>query len=142
MTTPTNKQGFVDGLREMADFVEGSDLDISTICNSTFFLFCQSKEDFARQSRALGTFKKESCGGYVNATKHFGRLRLQVTAGHSLVCEKVKTGERVIPAKPEITTPAEPERVEETFEWKCPESFLALQTKEIEDGLAESSDGR
>ena len=144
---PTAKQRFIDDMREMADFIEQSELDGNARFSSPdIYIFSRDSLEFGRDVHAIGSCKKSADGSYVNATKRIGGMVLQVTTTHEKVCERVKTGEKVIPAKPEITIeavpeeilPAEPERVVEIFEWKCPDSFLALSKKEIEEGVTDA----
>lgn len=73
-----------------------------------------------------GKTVKSSDGVYYSLRRNFGTaVTLDVTIQHQFLCERVKVGEKVIPAKPETVVPAQPERVEEVYEWKCPPSVLA-----------------
>jgi hypothetical protein len=49
-------------------------------------------------------------------TRRFGDLELDININKDNSCERVKVGERVIPAQPERTEPV--------YEWKCPDSLL------------------
>lgn len=48
-------------------------------------------------------------------------LRVTVRTGPGAFCEKVKTGERVVPAQEAL-----PERVEDVYEWRCADPIRAV----------------
>lgn len=121
MDNPNAK--FIVSLRDLADFLEAH--PIKEVRRQTVHVFCDSRQEFADELRKIGRAEKEYGAEWFWARKTFGPIELQLSIERNLLCERVKTGERVIPAQPERTLPAEPERVEEVYEWKCPESILA-----------------
>lgn len=78
----------------------------------------------ARVLKRYGIVKKEGGEGGM-------RLRLRLAPGLFIVCsapglcEKVQVGTKVVEATEEQVIPAQPEREEPVYEWKCPESILA-----------------
>ena len=133
------KESFVKQLRDLAQLIEERDFDFeeANISSTNFFLFCKNKEAFGRNSKALGSFNKDASTSWLNSTKSFGEnINLQVTIERNQVCEKVKVGTKIIPAKPaevipEKTIPAQEEREEDVYEYKCPESFVELANAEL-----------
>lgn len=52
--------------------------------------------------------------------KEFGQhVRFEISTERATVCERVVTGTKIVPARPAMVLPAEPERVEELVEWHC-----------------------
>lgn len=132
------KETFIKDLRALANLLEERDFDFSKcdIFDVRIYLKCNSEESFKRNARALGTFDK-SWNDYVNATRKFGeKIHFQVTAEREVVCKKIVTGTRIIPAQeeriiPEEVIPASPEREEEIFEYQCPESFINTAKEDL-----------
>lgn len=120
-------QEMIDGLREFADWLESKGSDVIRDSHTTFYVFCNNKDEFAKTVKKIGgKTVKSSDGVYYSLRRNFGTaVTLDVTIQHQFLCERVKVGEKVIPAKPETVVPAQPERVEEVYEWKCPPSVLA-----------------
>jgi hypothetical protein len=56
--------------------------------------------------------------------KQMDGFRVEFNFHRETVCTRVKVGQKVTPAKPAVVLPAEPEKVEDVYEWKCPESLL------------------
>ena len=119
-----DKEKMVKDLRAMADFLEQKEFT-GRFGEVPVYIFCDSKEIFSKNVAAMGSFAK-SADSWINATKRFGNVKLEVTAERSVVCEKVKVGEKIIPATEEQIIPAKPERKEDIYEYKCPESFIGL----------------
>ena len=59
--------------------------------------------------------------GFFILRREFGAVALEVNVQRSLICERVKTGTRIVPAEPAKVIPPTEEREEEVFEWKCGE---------------------
>lgn len=125
------KESLIQDLRAIANLLEERSFDL-TDCNVLGFriyIYAKTKEAFKVNARALGSFNK-SASDWINATRVVSNIAsIQVTAERNLVCEKIVTGTRIIPAKeeeiiPEQIIPASPETVEEIFEYVCPESFI------------------
>lgn len=112
------------GLRDLADFLEDHpEVDVR-YAGWSFNLF---PEDLAEIGRGgYGRLEKKVKGDWYCLIKHFGKhVTLEFNKSRELVCERVKVGEKIIPAEPERfipeqVIPAKPERVEEVYEWKCP----------------------
>jgi hypothetical protein len=122
----TQRTDYIRGLREMADWLEAHP-DVPAPCSDIFNVFVKDKERFLEVRRAAGLSNKSGDANYVYFYKVFsGDIRLEINIKKELTCERVKVGEKVIPAKPArtIELPAEPEKREEVFEWRCPESLL------------------
>jgi len=124
----TNKQQFVRTLREIADYLESrpfdEDLEYGDIYKT---VFCRNKAEFGRTVAAAGNVEKNAEGNYLDANIMFGYSKLQFTIAKKLTCQRIKVGEKTIPATEEFTVPAEPERVEEVYRYECPDSFLSLK---------------
>lgn len=117
----TWRQQFVAGLRELADFYEQHECvpEFVSILNG----FVDTAEQLVAARRALGARKKELHGisdELIGFTRSFGPLNLTIIAKREEVCQRVKVGEKIIPARPERTLPAEPEKREPVYEWECP----------------------
>ena len=83
---PTAKQRFIDDMREMADFIEQSELDGNARFSSPdIYIFSRDSLEFGRDVHAIGSCKKSADGSYVNATKRIGGMVLQVTTTHEKV---------------------------------------------------------
>lgn len=118
---------FIAGLREMADWYESRPELRAPDYIDPFTFFARNKEHFLELRRAADLHhKEESCGEWLCFNKRCrGKVRLQITIEKEKTCRRVKVGERVLPAVPEHTVPAQPERVEEVYEWRCDEPLLA-----------------
>lgn len=88
-------------------------------------IFADSKEAFAAMRRASGFNVKESVGDYIVFAQKFGTISLEINCEKKLTCERVKVGQRTLPAVPSKVVEAIPERVEEIFEWKCNDPILS-----------------
>jgi hypothetical protein len=119
-----DKAEFIAGLREFADWLELKPIDAPRSCRR--ILFCvHSTCDLIAVRRACALSEKNMEGDYVHFAKRFrGGISFSLFASKELTCERVKVGTKIIPAKPEMVLPATPEREEEIFEWRCPDSIL------------------
>lgn len=134
MSLPDNHphKDHVDGLRKLADFLEDNQEFPLTIGGLTLYLFALSKEDFAKQARLIGSAEKQDNGMYLTMHKNFSpTVKLDLSCDRDKICERVQVGERVLPAEPEriipeTILPAKPETREPIWEWRCPDSLLAL----------------
>lgn len=112
----------IQSLRDLATHLETHPgLDLPDF--SRMFVFCSDKEGFARNVRALGKGEKSSTKNYINVTRDFGTITVEVTAPHRAVCEKVSLGTRRVVKS--VPTFHDEEVEEEVFEWVCPESVLS-----------------
>lgn len=120
-----HKAAYIAGLREFADWLESVPIEAPISCDG-FRVFTYRKDVLLAMRRATGLSQKEMQGDYLRFIKHFsGGHYFQVYSDKKNTCERVKVGEKTIPARPETVLPAEPEKVVEVFEWLCPESILA-----------------
>ena len=123
----TKQQCLVRDLRDLADYLEARQFPKwARIHVGTVYVFCNSAEEFGDAVSVLGECTKNANDLYLNATHYVGNLECQVTVSREKACERVKVGEKVIPATPEHVIPATPERSEDVYDWKCPQSFIAL----------------
>lgn len=125
----TNKQRFVRTLREIADYVDSRPFDENLPFKAPLFnLYLRDKKQFGEAVAAAGNVEKSvSVCDYLHAKVSFSGHYFIIAIEQALACQRVKVGEKVIPATQEYTLPAQSERVEDVFEFKCPESFLALK---------------
>lgn len=120
----TEREEFIKGLNDFADHLTTHpELNVPDL--GTIYIFAHNKESFSKQARALGKAEKSSSGSYFNVTRNFGPFKVQVTAPHQAVCERVVTGTRKVVKKvyPNIE-PTEEIVEEDIVEWICPESVL------------------
>lgn len=109
---------YVAGLRELADYLETTELDMQYEESLRIDLFTWSEDQFAEQSRKLGGFREKVVeGAYAIVRRNFGPHKIEVNIPRNKVCRCVQVGERVVPATEE--------RVEPVYEWECPEGFTA-----------------
>lgn len=110
-------QATIDGLLAMVEFLRQHPQPF-TEGHLTMDFFGQTKEQIVAAVRLCGgQVKKNYAGDYFWLTKEFGGgVKMEWNCPRQEVCEKVKVGEKVVPAQPE--------RVEEVFEWKCHDSIL------------------
>lgn len=114
-------------LRAQADWIEKLPEDFY-VCPDSVLVYCADKERFQRAVKAIGgAWSKKGGEDYFSAMKELCGEddAIKVYTNREEVCERVKVGTKVIPAKPELVVPATEERVIDVFEWKCPESVLS-----------------
>lgn len=119
------------GLRDMANFIERHP---DAVCEFTHVHICEFDKITALARRGYGLLKKEVTSNWFMLVKEFGpRVKIEWNESRERVCKKVSKGTKVIPAEPAktVTIEAKPERVEEIFEWECPESLLADDLPEV-----------
>ena len=130
----------VEGLRELADFLEGNLEILDRVVRSggvKLYVWATTGEDLGRLGLALGHAEKDADDYYYNVTRDFGPLiGLQVTARRENVCEKVVVGVEEVEVEerdPELVAAAlasiPVQRVTKTVEkteWLCPPSLGEL----------------
>lgn len=130
------KNEYIAGLRELADFLESRDFPDTwksswgtdeSYPNINVSLFTYDKETFGKLTSLLGGLEKSASESYLTSHKKLANSSIQVHGYREMICEKVKVGTKIIPAKEAELVPAEPEHEEDIYEWKCPDSFLALK---------------
>lgn len=118
MSEAQERQAFVGGLRQLADFIEvHAELPLPMPSNHNAFVF--DRVVLAAIARTAGVkWNKSPVGGYFALSVVFdGGTTYEVNIPRDQVCRKVITGTRV--------EPATPEREIETYEWVCDEPLLA-----------------
>ncbi len=132
------KEEYVKALRELAEFVEKTDLPdqvkdfygekVDSFDPPKLFLYLRSKPEFVDIVSKIGAYEKTKTGGFVGVKKILPSGASMMLDIHSeQICKKVKVGTRIVPAREEEIIPAEPEQEEDVYEWQCPESFNALK---------------
>jgi hypothetical protein len=122
------REEYIAGLREFADWLEAHPDFKMPWYGHTVNVFCDKVADFVEARRAAGLRDKTADPNYIMfAQKFSGGWKLDININKEKTCERVKVGEEIVPAKPARTVelPAEPEKVVEKYEWKCPESIIA-----------------
>ena len=131
------QQAKMDGLREFVNHLEQNPELIDKMGKNTFYIFHRGDDvaEFAKTALMLGTSRKSSDSRYFNVERDFGPLvRIQVTAAHEDVCERVVIGSEEVEVEerdPELVAAAVADiptvktvKIVERFEWKCPSSLL------------------
>ena len=86
----------------------------------------------ASSQLSLGHCDKIVDETFYGLSKTFGGgVTMHWKAWRTSVCERVKVGTKVVPAEP--AREAQPERVEDVFEYQCPSLFAALRKPERRD---------
>lgn len=112
------KHAYIEGLRDLADYLETSELDLPYYSGIRLDVFTYGENNFADQQRKLGGFREKVLeGSYAIVRRRFGPHAIEVNISREKVCTRVEVGERVVPATEE--------RIEKVYEWKCPEGFTA-----------------
>lgn len=112
----------------------------------TIYNHCGTKEELLECAPMIGACEKGANCEWYNLTKRFGsRIRGQWYINRQKICERVVVGEKIIPAKeeirvPEQVLPAEPERRELVYEWKCPDSLLRPSEDDAKQAKADDAD--
>jgi hypothetical protein len=120
----TDRENFIQALRDMADFFEKNEEVLLPKWQQSISLFStnddSAKAELAAFARAMGKVAKEYGDELVTLSKDFDcLLQLKIHANRGAVCERVVVGTKIIPAEPKRVIPAQPERVEELVEWHC-----------------------
>ena len=132
-TMTAAKRAWLDGLRQMVDFLEERPELIGRV-GMSHLVFAPSPERFAELVRELGEGEKSASDGSYRVVRRFGRHEIDVYT--TSVCTRVQTGEteelvEVVeaPADAEIVETVTRHVVRRTvpvYEWQCPESVLSL----------------
>ena len=122
MTTEEERQAWIQGLRDIADLIEGTP-EIPLPCEANFDVWFYG-EDAAAQMATVrrligGRFDKETTGdgSYLWLRRHFGPHTLDLSTPRETVCERVVLGTETV----EIPDPQAPKvSVErDVVEWVC-----------------------
>lgn len=116
-TTETDRRrAYVQGLRELASFIEAS-AALPCPYGTSFNAFVNNKADLADIARSGTRWDKGVSGNYFFLRKEFaGGHTYEINVNREQVCRKVVTGTEIVPAQPE--------QVVETVEWICDEPLL------------------
>lgn len=118
-----HREKFIQALRDCADFLE-SHPGVAAPRYITINAFVNTREELVAQAKAA-TWEKSYFGDWFALSRRFSEhLSLEITADRSVVCRKVVTGTRVVPAKPEETV--------EVFEWRCDEASVLASPESVE----------
>ena len=135
MSTDEERTAWVDGLRQLADFVEANPELPLPHAGAAIYLWGENpKADLANAVRIMGNVEKKADDFFIGADRKFGPITLSVKAARETVCERVVVGTRtrthdvppagVVMEKREVT--------EEIVKWICPPSILALGSADSE----------
>lgn len=135
MSNTDQRTAVVDGLRQLADFIESHpDMPLPTCRGSIYLWGDDAKTQLANIATSLGTAAKKADEFYYGLTKDFGPVSLSVKASRENVCERVvvgtKTTEYLVP--PPGVEMEKRIHTEEIVEWVCPPSILAMAAAEPE----------
>lgn len=129
------RQEWIDGLSDLADFVESHpDFPLPDRHGTRVYVWAQHDSDgegqlafLGRCARVLGRATKEADEKYFTVARKFGPHVLAVCAHRDAVCERVVVGTETVEVQvppPGVEMLAVTE-VREVVEWHCPESLLA-----------------
>lgn len=132
------------GLRDMIafvasnpefDFEHSSAIPIVDMQFSSWYVPQGSdpKDTVKRLARRAGSLEKQYSenGEFIWLRHQFGPyVRFTIATKRSVICERIVTGTKIVPATKEIVLPATPERTEEVVEWRCG-SVLADEPMEV-----------
>ena len=138
-------QDTIDGLRKFCDWLEANPQPKYDVCETNLQI-CPDAERFSGVAKSIGGKMQKRINGdlFCLDAELSAKVKLAIVVKRDAVCERVKVGERVIPAQPEVelpakVIPAKAEVIEEIYEWKCAESIFTnakqrkpSTTKEIE----------
>ena len=108
---------WIEGLRELASFLEGNpDLPLP----QAFYglVWSSSKDCTFNLAKGRGPWHKYFSGSYAYLSRRFGPHEYSFGLTRDLVCERIVTGTREVPASPA--------RIEEIVEWKCGPFFEGI----------------
>lgn len=132
-----------DGLRALADWLDKAHAAGVTTNIDTKLSCFPADDDVSVIARQMGTFEKKYADVYdlMELVKDFGGFELHAVFTRSLICKRVVTGTKTIPATVVPAKPAEPERVIpeqtiETVEWQCGESLLAKTFDQLQEAAS------
>lgn len=132
-----HQRELVEGLRAMADFIEENielPVEFEPEVKLNVWLYNDSRynqdiqhhrtarEKLAVAAKILGKAEKRHLSAYFDLVKKFSKcVSIEYTIDREMVCKRVVTGKKIVPAE----TYERPEREEEIVEWICDEPILA-----------------
>jgi hypothetical protein len=138
----------IQGLRDLLAFVESNDDfefvpgNATSIVTMDFHSWYLPGSDDARRPAIADLTRRLAHQGKVEKlySDEFAWIRLRfgqfvkfdISTMRKTICERVVVGKKVIPAQPERTIAATPERMEEEVEWRCHPVLTAGSSHTIE----------
>jgi len=113
------REEFINGLREVARFLERHPEMPTPTCPLTVNVFVDTKEELAALAR-FGPWQKKGDDNYFYFTRDIGALSYDVNINRKKICHRVVVGTEVVPAQPE--------KIVEKVQWVCVEPLLAVQS--------------
>ena len=115
----TRREEVIQGLRELADFLERNPTVPTPYAGVTVDVFPRDREEL-RQVAAAASWEKVYSTNWFWLQKDFsGGVSLHVDLERDQVCRRVVVGQRTIPAQP-----AQPEQLVDEVEWMCDDPIL------------------
>lgn len=117
----------VKGLRELADIIEHSDIELPDTA-TYLYVFVHTVEELAQAAKLMKQAEKSATDDYYNVRRNFGLINLEYTIARSQVCTARIVGTETV-IRDRIVVPAVVEKITEQrdkVEWDCPKSLLAL----------------
>lgn len=137
---------FIEGLRKLAELYQAHpELELPQYFDP-FTIYNVKKESLPRVARIFGSLEKRYDESSFRLRKDFGGgIILETYSSRESVCQRVKIGERVVPAHVVPAKPAEPEliveeKVVDEFAWECPDSLLAAPAGTLPGEDAQAAD--
>jgi hypothetical protein len=119
------RDALVEGLRELADFIEAKGLELPHIdARAVSWVYGYSpktyqddperaKRDMRKAAKTLGKAEKNHTGNWFELKRRFGPVLLEINTNRQNICERKVVGTR------EIEEKVIPARTEEIVEWEC-----------------------
>lgn len=124
-----NRLQLIEGLRRLADIYEQNPQLKAPVWKQDITVWVSPREErdnpeyvkemYREFLNVLGGTDKDTNDFTFEMQWEFGMMNLRLCTDRENVCEKVVTGTKIIPAKEEYVVPAQDERIEEVYEWKC-----------------------
>jgi hypothetical protein len=129
------REEFIRGLRELADFYERTPgMPLPSETSTSFYLWPNSSDSVGKLAKLLAPAKKEFSSSFFTLSRKFGSIKLEISWYKEDVCERVVTGQKQAVEKVPV---AYEDRIvtRDIVEWRCPESILQDKSeKETQDG--------
>ena len=123
-----NKDGLIDGLRSLADWLEQNPDALALMkSETTINLWVYDKDRFRALVSKLGACEKDQAGGVFWVRKRFGPINLEINTSRENVCERKVTKRTITEEVPDLDGDVPMKTVErevEDIEWDCPDSLL------------------
>jgi hypothetical protein len=118
MELTERQQGYIDGLRALADHLEKTPELIGPSGTLNVNIYASDRDQFVTASRALGgTREKDGDSLFFNVTRQFGPHKVTVFTDREKVCRKIVVGHETIPAREE--------QIVEVVEWVCDDALVS-----------------